>query len=133
MRASVARLTAPDPTLHPIQFTQRMGLAAAQGRLLAMIGERSGADRRQPRTHPPGTEPAPDWRWSGVCTRHAPEMFFPTDTTDLTDAAKEVCWTCPVLAQCRACAADHGIVHGVWGGLSETELQNLAATPAASS
>jgi len=39
--------------------------------------------------------------------------------------AKEMCRTCPVLAQCRTHALAVGEPYGIWGGLSESEREML--------
>lgn len=40
-------------------------------------------------------------------------------------AAKRVCATCPVLAQCREFALQCAEEYGVWGGLSENERADV--------
>jgi WhiB family redox-sensing transcriptional regulator len=42
-------------------------------------------------------------------------------------AAKDICATCPVLAQCRDYAMTAGETFGIWGGLSEDERAALRA------
>lgn len=37
--------------------------------------------------------------------------------------AIRVCGTCPIIADCRTYAIDHGQSYGVWGGMSEAELR----------
>jgi len=40
-------------------------------------------------------------------------------------AAKAICATCPVLAQCRAHAIAIREPYGIWGGLGEEEREKL--------
>ena len=42
-------------------------------------------------------------------------------------AAKAVCASCPVLAQCRAHALEVREPYGVWGGLTEDEREAIYA------
>lgn len=65
-----------------------------------------------------------DWRSRAECRDFSPDMFFPTDDESL-QAAKTVCFQCPVR---RACLSDAMVNHelwGVWGGLSERERRRL--------
>ena len=39
--------------------------------------------------------------------------------------AKEMCRSCPVIAQCRSHALAVGEPYGIWGGLSEAERELL--------
>ncbi len=36
--------------------------------------------------------------------------------------ALAICWSCPVMVECRVHALEHGEAVGVWGGLREDEL-----------
>lgn len=65
-----------------------------------------------------------DWRHRGSCRDVDPELFFPApkDRRALA-AARSVCATCPVIAECLKWALDNGQIDGVWGGLSEDELR----------
>lgn len=40
-------------------------------------------------------------------------------------AAKTVCKTCPVCAQCLAWAMENGQDYGVWGGVDEAERRAM--------
>lgn len=74
-----------------------------------------------------------DWRDQAACA--APEvdpgLFFSADSTNrgpVSDEEREaaalaVCERCPVMEQCRAWALASGERHGVWGGLTEGELE----------
>jgi WhiB family redox-sensing transcriptional regulator len=74
------------------------------------------------------------WQLLGACRAEDSELFFGSDgesRRDIRDreaTAKAVCRQCPVLRQCR----EHVLVtrqsHGVWGGLSESDREDLRAT-----
>ena len=70
---------------------------------------------------PPG-----GWRDSALCAQTDPEIFFP-DKGESVTAAKRVCRSCEVRAECLQEALDRGERFGVWGGLSERERRALAA------
>ena len=57
-----------------------------------------------------------DWRLDGVCRDEDPEKFFPnpSDRRGTLDAMA-VCFTCPVMTQCRQWATDTRQEYGVWG------------------
>jgi len=64
------------------------------------------------------------WRESAVCAQTDPEMWFP-DKGGSIRLAKRICASCPVTAPCLDYALDHGMRHGVWGGLTERERRLL--------
>jgi len=76
-----------------------------------------------------------DWQLLGRCRdRSGTQFFHPDDDLGRISrrlretAAKQLCATCPVRAQCAAHALKVHEEYGVWGGFSETEralLQNL--------
>ncbi|WP_083864711.1 WhiB family transcriptional regulator [Nocardia brevicatena] len=76
--------------------------------------------------HRPATE---DWDWQtrGSCRGVESAVFFHPDgergraRADRVRRAKEICGTCPVLAQCRSYALSVSEPYGVWGGMSEDE------------
>ena len=75
---------------------------------------------------------AEQWMDLALCAVEAdPEIFFPK-TNGAAKKAKAVCNRCAVVSECLAFAQKNGIIEGVWGGLSETERQNLAGDTAAS-
>jgi WhiB family redox-sensing transcriptional regulator len=62
----------------------------------------------------------PDWRADAACRDVDPALFFPDDKRWLDSrAAKAVCATCPVRADCLEAGIDERF--GVWGGLTERE------------
>jgi len=56
------------------------------------------------------------WMQLAACRGLDPDLFFP-GRGEPSDAAKLVCATCPVLAECREYGMDEHF--GVWGGLGE--------------
>lgn len=69
-----------------------------------------------------------DWQERAACARLHGDVFYPDEdaTPDLVRAAKHICAGCPVLTSCRA-AGLLGDEHGIWGGLSETDRDDLRA------
>ena len=78
---------------------------------------------------------AEQWNWQlrGACRSFGPEAFFHPEgerghaRKDRAAAAKNVCGTCPVLAQCRRHALRVREPYGVWGGLTEEEREAVHA------
>jgi len=70
-----------------------------------------------------------NWRDHAACRETDVDLFFPIGTTGpaLTriDAAKRVCQTCPVQAQCLSWALDYGVSDGVWGGATPEERRSI--------
>lgn len=64
------------------------------------------------------------WQDWGMCSQTSPDAFFP-DKGQPTAAAKRVCATCPVQAECLEYALANNERYGVWGGLSERERHVL--------
>lgn len=64
------------------------------------------------------------WQDWGMCSQTSPDAFFP-DKGQPTAAAKRVCATCPVQAECLEYALANDERFGVWGGLSERERRVL--------
>ncbi|MEU7219861.1 WhiB family transcriptional regulator [Nocardia iowensis] len=71
-----------------------------------------------------------DWQLSAACRGQDSAMFFHPEgergfaRTARIRRAKQICQSCPVLAQCRSHALEVGEPFGIWGGLSEVELSN---------
>lgn len=67
------------------------------------------------------------WRARAACIPHPIEMFFP-DANDrpAIEAAKRICATCPVHADCLATALADGDTHGIRGGLTVRERRRIA-------
>lgn len=74
-----------------------------------------------------------NWEWQllGACRDVDGEIFFHPEgergpaRSGRELAAKAVCARCPVIAQCRAHALAAREPYGVWGGLSESEREEL--------
>ena len=69
----------------------------------------------------------PAW-WVEADCRWAPLeiTWFPGPDLAATAAAKAVCETCPALSACREWAIAQGPrLYGIWGGLTETERQQV--------
>ena len=62
------------------------------------------------------------WRTLASCARHDPESWFDTGSEY---AAKAVCASCPVRAECLDYALHAGEPYGVWGGLTAVERAPL--------
>lgn len=72
-----------------------------------------------------------DWQLHGACRGEDSAVFFHPDgergraRAQRESRAKEICRTCPVLAQCRRHALEVAEPYGIWGGLSESERDML--------
>jgi len=61
-----------------------------------------------------------DWQAQAVCRSRDVDFF--DDAPEGVARAKSVCASCPVREPCRDHAALAGETHGIWGGLTPTEL-----------
>lgn len=74
-----------------------------------------------------------DWQRLGLCRgRDSAQFFHPDGERGASrgrreSAAKAVCGTCPVRAQCAAHALSTREPYGVWGGFTEGERLRLLA------
>lgn len=72
-----------------------------------------------------------DWQYEGACRKVDPDAFFSPEAERgmrrqrREEAAKALCARCPVIDQCREHALSVQEPYGVWGGLSESERQQL--------
>jgi WhiB family redox-sensing transcriptional regulator len=72
-----------------------------------------------------------EWQMRGSCRGMDSAFFFHPEgergpaRADREARAKEVCRTCPVLEQCRRHALSAHEPYGVWGGLSESERDEI--------
>ena len=70
-----------------------------------------------------------NWRTRGACVTADPDLFFPISSSGASrrqeQRAKAVCASCGVRSECLDYALASRQVHGVWGGLGETELARL--------
>ncbi|OUS83116.1 WhiB family transcriptional regulator [Rhodococcus sp. NCIMB 12038] len=67
-----------------------------------------------------------DWQHRASCRGTDTAIFFPDGERGNVrarreHAAKQICHTCPVLAECRDHALTTTEAYGIWGGMSETE------------
>lgn len=71
------------------------------------------------------------WRLLARCADYDPDLFFPIGSGGpaLRQArrAKAVCAQCPVRVDCLEWAQATQQAHGVWGGLDESEREQLRA------
>jgi len=72
-----------------------------------------------------------EWQYEGACRSLPTEMFFHPEgergprRRAREIAAKAVCASCPVIAQCRAHALAAQEPYGIWGGLTEDERLDI--------
>jgi len=71
-----------------------------------------------------------DWRKEALCAESDPELFSPS-TGESADAAKKICASCDVRAQCLAYALENDERSGIWGGLSPLERRRLRSKASA--
>jgi WhiB family redox-sensing transcriptional regulator len=82
------------------------------------------ADPPRPRA-PAAPAPLPaGWRDRAGCRGTDLEVFFP-GRGEPAEPARRICARCPVRQQCLDYAISHGIVHGIWGGLTERDRRAL--------
>lgn len=65
-----------------------------------------------------------DWVAHAQCSSTDPEAFFPNQG-ESSRVAKQVCYGCPVRAQCLRYAIENGERFGVWGGYTERERRQF--------
>ena len=76
-----------------------------------------------------------DWQMRGACRGMDSALFFHPEgergpaRSGREARAKQICAGCPVLAQCRAHSLAVHEPYGVWGGLSESERDELVRRP----
>lgn len=75
------------------------------------------------------------WRDRAACRGPETTLFFPPTSTERRDErdereqrAKAICGECCVQAECLDYALDIGEMHGIWGGLNESERRGLLDT-----
>lgn len=74
--------------------------------------------------------PIPAWLEHARCNDATAHHFFPpTGRPGLNAqaAAKQICATCPVRADCLQHALDHNETVGVWGGLTAYERHRMTS------
>lgn len=70
-----------------------------------------------------------DWGAQAVCASVDPEIVF-LDKGGSPRPAKRVCARCPVAKECLRWALDTGQAHGVWGGLTTLQRNQIRRRPA---
>lgn len=75
------------------------------------------------------------WRDRAACRGPETALFFPPTTAERRDErdarerrAKAICCGCPVQRECLEYALGIGEMHGIWGGLNESERRGLLDT-----
>jgi len=63
------------------------------------------------------------WALHGSCIAAEPDALFVRGAAQ--QLAKQVCMSCPVIAECLADALDNRTEFGVWGGMTERERRAL--------
>ncbi len=63
------------------------------------------------------------WALQGSCVDAEPDALFVRGAAQ--QLAKQVCMSCPVIAECLADALDNRTEFGVWGGMTERERRAL--------
>ena len=76
------------------------------------------------RTLPAPARFAARWRELAACRGTDLNLFFP-GRGESAEPARRVCASCPVRQPCLDYALSHGIVHGIWGGLTERDRRAL--------
>lgn len=66
------------------------------------------------------------WMDDALCAQVDPDAFFP-EKGGSNRAAKALCASCEVRAQCLAFALAHDERYGIWGGKSERERRRMVA------
>lgn len=66
----------------------------------------------------------PDWMHDADCTDHDIALWFSRNPID-TLKAKSICADCPVRTDCQQHALTHGERHGIWGGLTEQDRDEV--------
>jgi WhiB family redox-sensing transcriptional regulator len=82
---------------------------------------------RQPRHRtpaPPAGQLWAGWRYRAACRGADLDLFFP-GRGESAEPARQICAGCPVRQPCLDYALSRGIVHGIWGGLSERDRRAL--------
>jgi WhiB family transcriptional regulator, redox-sensing transcriptional regulator len=82
---------------------------------------------RQPRHRtpaPPAGQLRAGWRYRAACRGADLNLFFP-GRGESAEPARQICAGCPVWQPCLNYALSRGIVHGIWGGLTERDRRAL--------
>lgn len=70
-----------------------------------------------------------EWELKGLCRsgEYDPDLWSPTGRNfeRKSQIAIDICYDCPVMMQCASWALSRHEEHGVWGGLSEKDRQEI--------
>lgn len=77
-----------------------------------------------------GALAALEWQRDAACAEHRDDVDFFPERGVSTKAAKAVCASCLVRAECLDYALELGLKHGIWGGLSERERRRIRSARA---
>ena len=94
---------------------------------MAGAGHRARPVTARPPRHRTPVTPAPalaGWRYRAACRGADLDLFFP-GRGESAEPARQICAGCPVRQPCLDYALSHGIVHGIWGGLTERDRRAL--------
>lgn len=71
----------------------------------------------------------PSWRLSGACADLAADSFYPEGGQRQVrlayDRAREICMQCPMIERCLEYALEHEERHGMWGGATPAEREEM--------
>lgn len=76
---------------------------------------------------PPPRVESWDWQLHAECRSSSADMFFPPENEDRASRArreteaKQYCGACKVRSECADYVVNSGEVHGIWGGLAESD------------
>jgi WhiB family redox-sensing transcriptional regulator len=74
-----------------------------------------------------------DWKWDAECAKpenaDKADLFFSANA-DKRYEAKNLCFTCPVRAQCVKYALENKEIWGIWGGRDENEIRRTLSVNA---
>ena len=66
----------------------------------------------------------PAWMLDATCRTVDPELWFPDDDPWQAQAARRVCQSCPVVAECAEYAIHRYIPFGIWGGMTADDRRD---------
>jgi hypothetical protein len=68
-----------------------------------------------------------EWQERAACNEWTADLFYPRSATDsnVYIEARKVCALCPVQVECLSHALSHDEQHGMWGGRTPNERQQI--------
>lgn len=70
--------------------------------------------------------PGESWRKKAECASVPRASFFPVGRSS-TKLALAACARCEVVEECLKYALENNIVHGIWGGKTESQRKRMVA------